>query len=131
MNLQHLYVNELENKREVVKMKPHSIYIHIRFTLVLQIDSLIKMLILNLFCRQKQSAFIISDWKHFCIIHKYIVNLFVDMITTTYLDVLWCQPFKLIQVVSTSEFHEYCWNDIDFIFFHPLYFLQGLRSLKH
>ena len=22
-------------------------------------------------------------------------------------DVLWCQPIKLIQVVSTSEFHEY------------------------
>ena len=35
------------------------------------------------------------------------------------LDVLWCQPFKLIQVVSTSEFHEYWWNDIDFIFFVP------------
>ena len=23
------------------------------------------------------------------------------------LDVLWCQPIKLIQVISTSEFHEY------------------------
>ena len=23
------------------------------------------------------------------------------------IDVLWCQPIKLIQVVSTSEFHEY------------------------
>ena len=23
------------------------------------------------------------------------------------LDVLWCQPIKLIHVVSTSEFHEY------------------------
>ena len=23
------------------------------------------------------------------------------------LDVLWCQPIKLIQVVSTSDFHEY------------------------
>ena len=34
-------------------------------------------------------------------------------------DVLWCQPIKLIQVVSTSEFHEYWWNDIDFIFFVP------------
>ena len=38
------------------------------------------------------------------------------------LDVLWCQPIKLIQVVSNSEFHEYWWN---------LHFLQGLRSLKH
>ena len=35
------------------------------------------------------------------------------------LDVLWCQPIKLIQVVSTSEFHEYFWNDIDFIFLSP------------
>ena len=30
-------------------------------------------------------------------------------------DVLWCQPIKLIHVVSTSEFHEYWWNDVDFI----------------
>ena len=35
------------------------------------------------------------------------------------LDVLWCQPIKLIHVVSTSEFHEYWWNDIDFICFVP------------
>ena len=52
-------------------------------------------------------------------------------VTTTskyILDVLWCQPIKLIQVVSTSEFHEYWWNDIDFIFFRPLHLLQGLRS---
>ena len=27
--------------------------------------------------------------------------------TVYILDVLWCQPIKLIQVVSTSEFHEY------------------------
>ena len=26
---------------------------------------------------------------------------------TRLVDVLWCQPIKLIQVVSTSEFHEY------------------------
>ena len=34
-------------------------------------------------------------------------------------DVLWCQPIKLIHFVSTSEFHEYWWNDFDFIFFVP------------
>ena len=34
-------------------------------------------------------------------------------------DVLWGQPIKLIQVVSTSEFHEYWWNDVVFIFFVP------------
>ena len=32
-------------------------------------------------------------------------------------DVLWCQPIKLIKVVSTSEFHEYWWNNVDFNFF--------------
>ena len=44
------------------------------------------------------------------------------------LDVLWGQLIKLIQIFSTSEFHEYWWNDI---FFCPLYFVQGLRSLEH
>ena len=44
------------------------------------------------------------------------------------LDVLWGQPIKLIQVVSTSEFYEYWWNDVVFIFICPLGFLQGLRS---
>ena len=47
------------------------------------------------------------------------------------LDILWGQPIKLIQVLSTSEFHEYWCNDIDFIYFCPLDVLQGLRSLKH
>ena len=43
-----------------------------------------------------------------------------DVSTYAYLvDVLWCQPIKLIQVVSTLEFHEYWWNDVDFIFFVP------------
>ena len=41
-------------------------------------------------------------------------------------DALWSQLIKLIQVVSTSEFHEYKWNNIVFIFF-VLRFLQGLR----
>ena len=34
-------------------------------------------------------------------IHSYLAR------TTYLLDVLWGQPIKLIQVVSTSEFHEY------------------------
>ena len=34
-------------------------------------------------------------------------------------DVLWGQLIKLIQVFSTSEFHEYLLNDVDFIFFVP------------
>ena len=52
-------------------------------------------------------------------------------VTSTVYTVLWCQPIKLIQVVSTSEYHEYWWNDVDFIFFWPLHLVQGLRSLKH
>ena len=36
------------------------------------------------------------------------IILFRWFIHTYYiLDVLWCQPIKLIHVVSTSEFHEY------------------------
>ena len=37
----------------------------------------------------------------------------VFMSASYILDVLWGQPIKLIQVVSTSEFHEYWWNDVD------------------
>ena len=44
------------------------------------------------------------------------------------IDVLWCQPIKLIQVVSTSEFHEYWWNDVDFIFFIPSIFCRALEA---
>ena len=37
-----------------------------------------------------------------------MVNNFSNFVSSCYtLDVLWCQPMKLIQVVSTSEFHEY------------------------
>ena len=39
--------------------------------------------------------------------------------STFILDLLWGQPFKLIQVASSSEFHEYWWNDLDFNFFVP------------
>ena len=47
-----------------------------------------------------------------------------DNLTTAWrhaylVDVLWGQPIKLIQVFSTSEFHEYWWNGVVFIFFVP------------
>ena len=58
-------------------------------------------------------------------VNKVSKILYISIIYT--LDVLWCQPIKLIQVVSTSEYHEYWWNKIDFIFC-PLHLLQGLRS---
>ena len=48
-----------------------------------------------------------------------VVNGPTPCIYTYVIDVLWCQPIKLIHVVSTSEFHEYWWNDVDFIFFVP------------
>ena len=41
------------------------------------------------------------------------------VVTRYAVDVLWGQPIKLIQVVSTSEFHKYGWNDLDLIFFAP------------
>jgi len=43
---------------------------------------------------------------------------------TIFTRYLMVSPIKLIQVVSTSEFH------VDFIFF-SLHLMQGLRSLKH
>ena len=46
---------------------------------------------------------------------------------TCLLDVLWCQPIKLIHVVSTSEFREYWWNDIDF-FFIPSIFCRASEA---
>ena len=58
-----------------------------------------------------------------------ISNLQKDKRYTYYvLDVLWGQPIKLIEVVSTLELHEYWWDNIVLIFFCPLRFLQGLRS---
>ena len=43
---------------------------------------------------------------------------FLPRLVTAHLkDVLWYQPIKLIQLISTSEFHEYWWNDFDFLFF--------------
>ena len=61
--------------------------------------------------------------------NSFISKIIKNKITS--IDVLWCQPIKLIQVVSTSEFHEYWWNDVDFIFLCPLHLVQGLRSLQH
>ena len=46
------------------------------------------------------------------------------------LDDLWCQPIKLSQVVSLSEFREYSCNNIAFIIFPLFDFLKGFRSLK-
>ena len=38
---------------------------------------------------------------------------------TYLLDVLCRQQIKLFQVVSTSEFHKYQWNNVVFIFLSP------------
>ena len=51
------------------------------------------------------------------------------------LDVLWGQPIKLIQVVSTSEFHEYWWNNGNLNFWSKFFILsfwssQCLRLLR-
>ena len=45
---------------------------------------------------------------------QFIIHIWhIDLAEQT-LDILWVQPIKLIQVVSTSEIHEYWWNNIDF-----------------
>ena len=38
---------------------------------------------------------------------EFVAPNLLKYLLTYILDVLWCQPIKLIQVVSTSEFHEY------------------------
>ena len=48
-----------------------------------------------------------------------ILTFFTTYLPTHLLEVFWGQPIKLIHVVSTSEFHEYWWNVVDFIFFIP------------
>ena len=40
-------------------------------------------------------------------------------------DVLWCQPIKLIQVVPTSEFHEYIDGTTLILFFSSPPFSAG------
>ena len=62
----------------------------------------------------------------FCLFFTHLFSYLVD-------DVLCRQQIKPFQVVSTSEFHEYCWNNIDFNFLVPLTqtclnLVQGLRS---
>ena len=44
------------------------------------------------------------------------------------LDVLCCQPIKPFQVVSTSGFHEYWWNNVVFIFFVPSGFCRASEA---
>ena len=44
------------------------------------------------------------------------------------LDVLCRQPIKLFQVVSTSEFHEYWWNDLEIIFLVPAAFCRASEA---
>ena len=45
------------------------------------------------------------------------------------IDVIWCQPFKLIHVVSTSEFDEYLWNDVDFILYSGTFLIVKTRVI--
>ena len=62
-----------------------------------------------------------KNWTY-CIDAHLINVLFLDtkyMGSRYIVDVLWCQPIKLIQVVSSTEFHEYWWNDFDFILSSP------------
>ena len=55
----------------------------------------------------------------FKIFRGILISFWMSCMSGSVIDVLWCQPIKLIHVVSTSEFHEYWRNDVDFIFFVP------------
>ena len=53
-------------------------------------------------------------------------SLFIQYIV----DALWGQPIKLIQAVSNSEFHEYWWNDVLFIFLSPPLCALSLEKVR-
>ena len=58
--------------------------------------------------------------RRYCNIHT---SWYVEAYSTGYqIDVLCRQQIKLFQVVSTSEFHEYWWNDLENIFLVPAAF---------
>ena len=64
--------------------------------------------IINVDCLIDAVQNIMSDCDHPAIRKIKNIDAFVTRCKPRYiLDVLWCQPIKLIQVVSTSEFHEY------------------------
>ena len=44
------------------------------------------------------------------------------------LDILWGQRIKLIQVVSSSEFHKYWWNNLETIFLLPAAFCRASEA---
>ena len=45
-----------------------------------------------------------------------------------WIEVLWGQRIKLIQVISSSELHEYWLNNVVFIFFCPLGFCRASKA---
>ena len=63
----------------------------------------------NLFLKVRYSEKATKDWQIFHSFFSYLVAYRVD--------VLCRQQIKLFHVVSTSEFHEYQWNNVVFIFF--------------
>ena len=75
-------------------------------------------------CYDLESLFDIHDIPN-CTYNYYVITsqtkqLIVQIHDIVWvLDALWGQPINLIQVVSISEFHEYWWNNLDFIFFVP------------
>ena len=58
-------------------------------------------------------------------IRAFEATLFLD---ARILDVLYRQQIKLFQVVSTSKFHEYWWNDLENIFLVPAAFCRASEA---
>ena len=76
---------------------------------------------MSMTCRQKLVDFSLTSqrvsWRP---VRHALKLLQQHCISSHYLvDVLCRQQIKLFQVVSTSEFHEYQWNNVVFIFFVP------------
>ena len=67
-----------------------------------------------------------KDWIHCIRVNMY--EILYLRINVYRLDVLWGQPIKLIQVVSTSVLYEYWWNIVVFIFFVPSVFCRASEA---
>ena len=63
-----------------------------------------------------------------CKLNFPFVYQFYTKMTTYILDALCRQPIKLFQVVSTSKFHEYLWNNVFLFFFVPSGFWRASEA---
>ena len=78
--------------------------------------------------RKTTESFVLLFHAPYCTSACTIVHMIVVTYTSSIVDVLCRQPIKLLQVVSTSEFHEYLWNNVVSNFFVPAGFWRASEA---